>query len=207
MEHLSGIFKWMYEIGNGLAKLIYLHLLWVLFTCLGLGVLGLFPATTALFSVIHKSMERNMKDSLFQTFFGAYKSQFLQANGFGLIMTALGLFLYWDLTISKQVIQSAFLHVILLIFCFLYFITALYFFPVFARYQLKGFQYMKQAFLVAIIRPFETIAMILCLLIHYYVFIFVPVLYVFMGAAMLAYPLMWFAYRAFLGIEEKKHLG
>ncbi len=46
--------------------------------------------------------------------------------------------------------------------------------------------------------------MILCLLILYYIFIFIPVLYVFMGVSMLAYPVMWFAMRAFNGIEEKK---
>ncbi|GIN57226.1 hypothetical protein J8TS2_15450 [Lederbergia ruris] len=204
MEHVSGLFKWLYEIGNVLAKLIYLHVLWVLFTCLGLGVFGFFPATTALFSVIHKSIERKTEESVFRTFYSTYKNQFLKANGFGLMITALGLFLYWDISISKQVIQSAFLHVILLVFCFLYFITVLYFYPVFARYQLKGFQYIKQAFFIAISRPFETIAMILCLLILYYVFVFVPVLYVFMGAAMVAYPVMWFAMRAFMGIERKK---
>ncbi|GIN69708.1 hypothetical protein J14TS2_01830 [Bacillus sp. J14TS2] len=204
MEHVSGLFRWVYEIGDGLAKLIYLHILWVLFTCVGLGIFGVFPATAALFSVIHKSIERKRGESIFRTFYTSYKSQFLKANGFGFIITAFGLFLYWDVTISKQVIQSAILHVILLVFCFFYFITVLYFYPVFARYELKGFQYIKQAFLIAISRPFETIAIILCLLILYYVFVFIPVLYVFMGAAMVAYPVMWFAMRAFMGIERKK---
>ncbi|MBP1915499.1 YesL family protein [Lederbergia galactosidilytica] len=204
MEHLSGIFKWLYGIGDGLAKMIYLHILWVLFTCLGIGVFGVIPATAALFSTIHKTIERNRDESIFQTFYSSYKSQFIKANGYGLIIIGTGLFLYWDVTISKQVIQSAILHMILLILCFFYFITVLYFFPVFARYELKGFQYIKQAFLIAISRPFETIAMILCLLILYYIFIFIPVLYVFMGVSMLAYPVMWFAMRAFNGIEEKK---
>lgn len=204
MDHLTGFFKWVYEIGDGLAKLIYLHLLWVLFTVLGLGVFGFFPATAALFTVIYKSMERNRQETIFQTFFSSFKQHFWKVNGFGLVILAFGLFLYWDFTVSKQVIQSPILHFILLLFCFFYLITVLYFFPVFARYDLKGFQYMKQAFFIAVIRPFETIAMLVCLFLLYNVFIFLPVLYVFMGTAMVAYPIMWFALRAFLGIERRK---
>ncbi|ASN04170.1 YesL family protein [Virgibacillus necropolis] len=204
MTSVNGIFKWFYDIGNWLAKVMYLHFLWIIFTLIGLVVFGIAPATTALFSVIHKWFEEDFDIPIFKNFYSVYKTQFIRSNGIGIIMIALGLFLYFDIRVSKQLIQSFYLHIILLVISFLYFITVLYIFPVFARYELKFFFYFKQSFLVALARPIESIAMIISLFLLYYLFSFLPILLIFMGSSIIAYPLAWFAYRACLQIEEKK---
>lgn len=182
---------------------MYLHILWVLFTLLGFVLFGVMPATTALFSVIRKSIEGDRETSIFYTFFSTYKKYFLKSNVLGLLMASLGIFLYIDLTISKQMIQSFYIHAVLLVVCFLYFITVLYYFPVFVRYDFRIFKYIKQSFLISLARPFETIAMIVSLVLLYYLFNLIPPLLFFAGSAIIAYPLMWFAYRAFSGIEGK----
>lgn len=200
----QGIFKWVNIFGNWLAKVMFLHLLWIGFTLLGLGVFGIFPATAALFTVIHKWFDDHYDIKIFRTFLATYKEQFLKANGLGIILAVVGIFLYWDIKISQHLIQSFYFHVFLLGIFFIYVLVVLHFFTVLARYELKFFQYFKQTFLIAIARPFESIAMVVSLILLSYVFFYVPVLLFFAGVGMTACPLVWFTYRACILIEEKK---
>lgn len=204
MSVLNGFLKYFYDLGNWLAKMMYLQILWMLFTVAGLGVFGIIPSTAALTTVISKWFQDGYDTPVFKTFYTSYKKQFLKSNALGLMLAAVGAFLYVDLNISKQVIESAFLHFILLFICFLYAVVLLYFFPVLARYELKSLYYFKQSFFIAFARPFETIAMLLCVLLLYYLFIYLPVLTVFVGASLTAFPITWFAHIAFVQLEEKK---
>lgn len=204
---LDGIFKWVYVFGNWLAKVMFLHLLWVVFTLLGLVVFGISPATAALFSVIHKWFDDHYEIPIFKNFYTVYKEQFLKSNGLGLILAGIGLFLYVDIKISQNMIQSFYFHIFLLIIFFFYVVVALYFFTIFSRYKLNFFYYFKQTFLIAIARPFESIAMIVSLVLLSYLFSYLPVLFVFAGAGITACPLVWFGYRACVQIEEKKLTG
>lgn len=204
MSALSGFIKVFYDFGNWLAKMIYLQILWLVFTILGLGFFGIIPATAAVTTVISKWFQEGYDVPVFQVFLNAYKKQFLRSNGLGIFLLVIGIFLYMDLNISKQVIQSAFIHSLLLFIGLLYIVVLLYFFPVFARYKLKYFQYFKQSFFIAFARPFETIAMLLCILLLYYLFIYLPVLTFFAGASLTIFPITWFAHRAFIQLEEKR---
>lgn len=204
MTSLHGIFKWVYDLGNWLAKVMYLHFIWAIFTILGLVVFGISPATAALFSVIHKWFDEDFDTPIFKNFYSVYRSQFLKSNGLGLIMIGLGIFLYFDMNISKQLIQSFYVHIFLVIIIFLYAITLMYIFLVFVRYELRFFQYFKQSFFIAMARPMETIAIIISLVLLFYLFSFLPVLLFFAGSSIIAYPIAWFAYRACVQIEEKK---
>lgn len=204
MSGLNGVFKWVYDTGDWLLKIMYLHILWVLFTLLGLGIFGITPATAAMVSVIHKWFEHDHDIPIFKNFFSFYKKRFLKANGLGLLLIAVGVFLYVDIRISQQVIQSLFFHAVLLFFCLLYFITLLYFFTIFARYKLKFFFYFRQSFLIALARPFETIAMIICVVLLSYLYAYFPVFIFFMGSSLTFYPVVWFGFRACVKVEEKK---
>ncbi|MEK4297805.1 DUF624 domain-containing protein [Oceanobacillus sp. FSL W8-0428] len=204
MSALSGFIKVFYDFGNWLSKMIYLQILWLMFTILGLGLFGVIPATVSVTTVISKWFQEGYDAPIFQVFLHTYKKQFLRSNGLGIVLLGIGVFLYMDLNISKQVIQSAFIHSLLLLIVLLYIVVLLYFFPVFSRYKLKYFQYFKQSFFVAFARPFETIAMLLCILLLYYLFIYLPVLTFFFGASLTIFPITWFAHRAFIQLEEKK---
>ena len=204
MANLHGVFKWVYDIGNWLAKIMYLHLLWVLFTVVGLGLFGITPATIALVSVIHKWVDQDFDIPIFKNFFTEYKRECFKSNGFGLILIALGVFFYVDIKISQQLIQSFYFHAFLLFISLLYIVTVLHFFTVYVRYDLKFFFYFRQSFLIAIARPFETIAMVISLIALSYLFSFLPVLIFFMGSSLVVYPLVWFGYRACYEVERKK---
>lgn len=196
-------FKLFYNMGDWLSKVMYLHLLWVLFTLLGLVIFGIFPATAALCSVIHRWYDKDFDTPIFKHFYAVYKTHFLKSNGLGIILISAGVFLYVDIKISKQLIQSSYLHVLILIITFLYFITVIYFFSVFIRYELKLFNYFKQSFLIAISSPFETLAIIISLFLLYYLFLYLPILLFFAGSAIIATPVVWFSYRACIQIERK----
>ena len=204
MPKLTGLVKGFYEIGNWLAKMMYLHLLWCIFTIAGLGVFGIMPATTALVTVLHKRFQKNVEFPIFKTFVTVYKAQFFKANGLGLLLVAIGIFLFQDLKIAKEAIHSFYLYFFLIFICFLYFITVLHFFIIYARYELTFIGYYKQSFAMAIARPFETISMIICMILVYYLFSSMPGLLFFIGSSLTAYPIVYFGYRACVLVEEKQ---
>src|SRR5699024_1406308 len=102
----NGAFQWIYDIGNWLFKFMYLHLLWLGFTVLGLGLFGIWPATSAVFSVMQKWIEKDGDTNIFQNFKKIYKKEFKKSTILGLVIIAMGAFFYVDFVISKQIIQS-----------------------------------------------------------------------------------------------------
>ncbi|MCM2677965.1 YesL family protein [Alkalicoccobacillus plakortidis] len=167
-----------------------------------------YTATTALCSVIHKWYDKDFDIPIYKTFLSAYKTQFKKSNALGFVLVLVALFLYMDLQISQDIIQSFYFHALILIISFLCSITAIYLFPIFVRYNLTFFSYFKQSLFIALARPMETIAILVSFVLLYFVFSFVPVLFVFAGSSLIATPMVWFAYRACLHVEEKKvHIG
>lgn len=197
----NNIIEGILEIGNWCARLIYLQLLWLVFTIPGLIVFGILPSTAAVFYVIRKWSEEHTDIPIFETFYKGYKEHFIKSNILGFILVGIGLFLYYDFSISKLEIGNAFLHFIILVLGFLYFCMLLFFFPVFVRYEFKLFEYFKQSFKLAIGRPVETFGMIISIVILYYFFHIFPLFFVVAGIPLIAYPPTWFAQRAFSRIE------
>src|SRR5699024_7934100 len=167
---MSGPFRWVYEIGNWLFKFMFLHLLWIVFTIVGLGVLGISPATAGIFAVMQKWITEDADAPVFRTFFDTYKKEFISSNILGLILVVLAAFLYVDFIISKQMIQFFFVLFLILIFIFMSIFTLLYIFPVFVRYELILFYYIKQSLLIALAQPLEPAIMLVSVLTIYLFF-------------------------------------
>lgn len=139
-------------------ELIYINVLWILFTVLGLGIFGLFPATVAMFTVIRKRIvgEENIK--IFHTFSRTYRAEFMKTNGFAVIFYLATYFLYFDLKfLHLNDGKLQFLYPVLILIFFSSLMTLLFFFPVYVHFKLKFFQYFKQAFLIALTSPLEVI--------------------------------------------------
>lgn len=200
----NGLFRWVFYMGNWLFKLMYLHVLWAAFTLLGLVLFGLFPATAGVFAVTRKWVEEDPDVPIFRTFIDVYKSTFVQVNGLGYIMLGIGAFLAYDFIISRELVGSFFIHVLLLFFSVLFVLVLCYLFPVFVRYDLRFFLYFKQTFLVVLARPLESIFMIISLIFLYYLLILLPFLFVMAGSSIIAFLLMALAYQAFTKVEERK---
>lgn len=198
---LAGLF---FGVSEWIFRVMYVHLLWVVFTILGLGIFGIMPATSAVFSVVRKWLMKEGDITILPYFYQTYKSTWKSSNLVGLVMLLIGGFLYLDIRISQEFLKFAPLHVFLLILCFLFFMTCLYLFPVFSHYNLKPLQYIKQSFLLALSQPVYTISILLWILCAYIIFIKIPVVYFFMGASILSLPIMWFSLMSFNKLAKKQ---
>ncbi len=157
-----GMSEKLYATAEWITRLAIVNLLWLLFTIVGLGIFGFFPATIAMFSVTRKWVSGDVDIPIFKTFWNTYKREFIQANILALIFYLLGIILYVDLMYTRTLTGWTSILFVGALFslCIFYVIILVYIFPLFAHYKLTSFQYIKRAFLFGIINPFRTLMMI-----------------------------------------------
>ncbi|RFB18715.1 DUF624 domain-containing protein [Bacillus sp. HNG] len=188
-------------------KFAYVNILWIVFTVLGFGVLGLFPSTGAMFTIVHKWLSKEPVEKIFQTFWNTYKKEFISLNKFGLFFILIGYILLYDfMFLQKNVDKLQFLFPILLFLSISYIVTLFYFFPVYIQFEMKFFQYIKQSFLIAASSLIETIliltaGMLLGILVN-----LIPGIIPFFTGSVLAVAITWCSNRAFLKINSKKKM-
>ena len=204
MNNARGFSRLIIDGSEWVLKLMYVHLLWIVFTILGLGVLGVMPATVAVFSTIRKWLMKESDIAIFPYFLDIYKSTWKTSNLIGLVLLAIGSFLYVDLKVSQEFLRFVPIHLFLLLLLFIFIITCLFVFPALAHYNLKPLQYIKQSLLLALLNPAALISILLWILCTYVIYIYVPVFYFLMGATLFSFPIMWFCLRAFNKVEQKK---
>jgi len=186
-------------------KLAYLNLLWIGFSLAGGIIIGIMPATLALFAVIRKWLMGEKEIPIFQTFWHSYKSDFVTINMIGLVFVLVGFILAIDIyffSTMHSLLSKSFL-ILFSILGFFYFITFLYLFPTFVHFELKGFQYVKYAMILGISNIIGTIVMVLGFVAISFVFIKLPATIIFFGMSILAVIIMWPAYRGFIRINNQ----
>ena len=77
------------RFGEWIIRLVVLNILWVGVSVVGLGILGIFPATSATFSVLRKWIVENNELKFSSEFLHYYNNNFWKSNGLGYF------FLYW----------------------------------------------------------------------------------------------------------------
>lgn len=202
---LSGFVAGYYRFALWTTRLAYVNLLWILFTILGLGIFGFFPASAAMFAVVRKWINGETDIEIFPTFWESYRNEFVKINLLGFLLTVIG----YLLTIEFQILRTQD-HVAYLIASFgvvglflLLSIIVLYIFPIFAHFKLRRFEYIKWAFVIGISHPLLTIVLFATLIIIYYVtFSLIPALLFFFGGSITAYILMWGATLTFSKYEK-----
>lgn len=190
-------------------SLIYLNLLWIIFTVLGLGILGLFPSTVALFGVIRMLMIKENPEPLkvFQSFWRIFKKDFWRANSFGLFFTFVCYFLIFDFQfVQLSNGQFNFLLPALIFILISSILALLFFFPVYVHFELKYFQYIKQSFLIAITSPLELFGILASTLAMYFFLTFLPGAIPLFSGSLLAYVITLLSFRAFRRIEQKQKI-
>jgi len=202
---LNGLGKVLYKVGDLLAKAMYVHFLWVIFTLGGLVIFGVMPATTAVFSVIRKWLMKENDLPIFRTFVDSYKSCFIETNLLGFFYFLLGVFLYFDLRIVNNTdLHMDIIRIFVLIACFLYLLIGLFLLPVYVHFTLSKLNYIKQSFLIVFARPLETFLMLVSLVVSYFLFLYLPVVFIFAGTTVVSFPLMWIGMRSFNKIQIKQ---
>lgn len=199
MQALNRALEWI-------TKVAYLNLLWIFFTLLGAGVLGLFPSTAATFMVTKKWITGSHDAPVFKVFLKAYKDSFKEANIIGYIILIFSYILYLDfLFITVSPSDYALLLTIPLFFISILFIlTVMYIFPVYVYYEMRILQVLKSSFFIMILNPLSTLVMGLGVFGITFVLWQFQGLAIFFGLSLPSVALMMPANRAFKKIQEKE---
>ncbi|MGY4691029.1 YesL family protein [Salibacterium sp. K-3] len=203
----------MQSMGFGILRLpewmlrfAYLNVLWIFFSLSGLIIFGFFPATTAMFSIVRKWLKGEVETPVFKTFWNNYKTDFFKSNKLGLLITVTGVSLYVYYILIQQIdgTMSYILRYLSLLVSFIYILTLLYVFPVFAHYETKVMSMIKTSFLVMIVSPVSTLMTMAGMTLLYFTAFYLPGLIPVFGGSVLSFLLMWSGEIAFFNITRKK---
>src|SRR3954471_20743674 len=93
---MQGFHNKLNDIGEWIFRLIVLNFLWMGFTIMGLGVLGIFPATNALFSVLRKYLMNKKEVKIASDFAHFYRKDFLKSNALGYLLSLIAVVIWID---------------------------------------------------------------------------------------------------------------
>ncbi len=204
---MDGIVGRFYKTSEFIMKLLQLQLLWIFFSFVGLLVVGIMPATMALFATTRKwVMKREENFSLFKEFWKTFRNEFWKSNLIGFLLSLMGYALYVNLSIMKYaegiLAICLFIGVIL---CSLLFITILiYIVPVFVHYNLKLSRYFTYSLMIGISYPVHTILVALIVYIVSRLFFWIPGLLPFFSMSLPAYLIMVLSLKLFERIERRR---
>lgn len=189
----------LYEVLSWITKFIYLNILWIIFSLLGIVFLGFFPATATMFGITRKWLLGEKDIPIFKTFLKLYKTNFIESNIIGSLLLIFGAILYIDLRFFQTTdsILLSFFNFFIIFAFFIYFVVVLYIFPVYVHYKLKIFEYIKHSIIIVIGKPLHSIMMIVGSYLVYMITSMLPVLSIFLGGSLLSFILMWVAMMSF----------
>lgn len=143
-------------------RTVEISLLWMLFSAVGLVILGVGPATAAA-SVVARKFVLRTEVPVFRTFISAYRTEFVRANKLAWILMAVGIVLAWDTRISINA-HSGILHLLIVPILLVDVVCAaiaLYVFPLYAhRHIPKVVHYFRLAVVTAVLNPGRSVVML-----------------------------------------------
>ncbi|WP_217586492.1 YesL family protein [Lentibacillus saliphilus] len=202
---MNGFANGFYRVAEWITRLAYINLLWIAFTLAGLIIFGFAPATAAMFGVVRKWVSGDDDIPVFKTFWTIYKKEFWKVMGLGFILAAVGYIIYIEFSILRT--QESVVYYIasfgVIAQFLLYFIVAMYVFPIYAHFDLKSFSYIKWAFAIGMSHPILTVFLaVVTNVLLYVATMTVPVLVFFFGGSVTAFILTWGISKTFPAYEE-----
>lgn len=165
----------------------------------------------------HKAMQNKVmgnEQPVSQAFFRALTANFKQATGFWLLVLLFAAFLVGDFTLTYHYFNKVWvtpLYIMLIIVSIVALGTISYMFPLMARYQNTLKQHLKNSFYLAVsYLPRTLLVLLLCsspvllLLISPQLFAKTMILWVFLGAGLIAFLHNWLMKPIFRNLEEAK---
>ncbi|MCT8137059.1 YesL family protein [Anaerobacillus sp. CMMVII] len=200
----TGLTSGFYKITEWFMRLVYVNVLWIIFTLLGGVVFGIMPATVALFTLLRKWLRGDDQIKVCRFFWQTYKSGFIKSNVLGFILIFIGIVLFFDIKFFQQLDGGIFqvLEYLMYGLVILYLVILMYIFPVFTHYDVSYWQYLKHALFIGITKPFKTIVIAFGLIGIYFLLNFMPGLLPFIGVSSFSLILMSGSLSIFLSLEE-----
>lgn len=202
---LNQLSKNVYDAADWFVKLVFLQLIFIVFSLMGLIVLGFFPALFAFFAVSRQWFLLKTHEGTFKMFWGYFKTYFKIANLYGyllsLISVVLGLYVFWfqqiDHLIGSILLFITFLLIIATVIVWIYWI------PILVHYDVKGFQVIKTALVIGLLRPLYTFGVIILMVAVYYFSLIIPGFIPIVNVSLLIVGWMGITLSAFTKIDEK----
>lgn len=179
-------------------NLVYVNLLWVLFTLLGLVVFGIGPSTYALVSICRQWIRGNTVPVLY-TYWKYYKECFRESVMISWIYLFSGVVLLVDLLH----VTNWYMRVALFMISFIYLLSLIFIFPIMAHYDWKGiFFKIKMSFLFGFsCLQYSLVLFLVSSVIYWTVTKFFPGILTFLGISFLFYLITWTANQVFTRME------
>lgn len=194
---------WFFQRLDWVARLAYVNLLWLAFTALGLVVLGLLPATIALFALLRQWLRGNEPVPIHRAFWEVYRADFWKANRLGLVLAAPAGWLYLALAAlgASESTVARLAQYLLFGVAIMYGVTLLYCPPVFAHLELPVGGIVRAAFVLGVSHPLQSLLMVAGGAVALLAMLAVPGVLPFFGVSLPALWVMWLAHRILLRLE------
>ncbi|WP_162990373.1 YesL family protein [Mesobacillus foraminis] len=206
MMETKGMLSGVYRISEKVMLIAYANFLWLLFSLLGFVLIGIMPATAAMFAVTRRLVLEEEQVPIFSLFWNKYKQEFVKANLYGYLLLFVGFVFLLDVMLFKSLDGWPYLLMsILSAGLLLIFLTVvLYFLPLYTHYDLTFFQYIKTAFLIGITHPFPTIFMIVSGAVIGFILLMLPGSLFFFSASLYCFIITKTALKVFADVEKQK---
>ncbi|MFF3102162.1 YesL family protein [Viridibacillus arvi] len=201
---MQGFYEKFNVFGEWLYRLVLLNFLWIGFSILGAGILGVFPATAAIFSLLRKWMLQGKDVKLLSDFGQAYRNSFLKANVLGYGMVVLWLIIWADIQLTLQSTSLIGLVMTYILFGVLIYVSiaSLMGFAIYVHYELTINQYFLQMLKYPITHVKESFILIATLLIYCTLLYYGSSIIPFIGVTLLGFVIAKVIFPTFK--EQKK---
>lgn len=175
-----------------ITNLLILNVLWVLCS---LPILTMGASTTAMYSVLF-AYRRKETDSVFRPFFTAFKKGFVKSTLSWIVLLVLGIALGYDIILLIHGAEmQLFLCIPVIIVSLLVLITGVYLFPQLALFDNKLKIMIKNSFLLFMLYPIQSIAIMILTLFPWILLLCIPQLF---WVTLLLWTLLGFSLLAYL---------
>ncbi|GIN70669.1 hypothetical protein J14TS2_11440 [Bacillus sp. J14TS2] len=206
---MNPIMEKIHYICDWCMRLAYVNLLWILFTLIGLIILGIGPSTQAMFAVTRKWVMEGKEIPIFSTFWSSYRTEFIKSNMLFSILFVIGYVLFFDFRFLIHfegwlyTVLTAGLASIMIIYLF----TALFTYPMFAHYNIKIAQYLRYSFLIVISHPLQLLLLTIIIVPIVFIFLIFPGLLLFFSGSVISLVITHFAWSIFKKLDSNHALA
>src|SRR5699024_12214914 len=194
---LCTIFEWI-------TKFAYVNLFWFVFTLAGGIILGLYPATVAMFAMVRDWLRGKSDLPVLKTYWKYYKADFFKSNLLGIFINILIALMAVDIFYITLNELLTWAHIPLFPFTLVVILFLFYVFPRFVHFDLKVIPLIKNAFLIMIISPSYSFLIIVSLVSVYFIMKFIPALFFIFGGITYAFITTWLGLHAFNNVKQKR---
>src|SRR5699024_12349313 len=148
----NGFVTIMMNIGNWIVYLAHINFMWLLHSLMGLFILGIFPATVSILSIIRFQLKQGNTTSIWNIYHRVFKKEFIKSNIVGFLYLIIGVITYADFKFIQM--QDNFIFMTLsytvLILLIIYGVIGLFLFVLFVHTMFSVKDCLKYALLISI---------------------------------------------------------